>query len=62
QGGTLPCPDAADADDNGRLEITDPIRILSFLFLGGDALPPPFGVTGPDPTPDDLDCEASPAA
>jgi len=62
QGGTLPCPDAADADDNGRLEITDPIRILSFLFLGGDALPPPFGATGPDPTPDDLDCEASPAA
>ena len=29
--------DAADADDNGRLELTDAVRILNHLFLGGAA-------------------------
>ena len=26
-----------DADDNGQMQLTDAVRILSFLFLGGDA-------------------------
>ncbi|MBI4582979.1 MAG: hypothetical protein HY717_03000, partial [Planctomycetes bacterium] len=56
----LACPDAADVDDNGELEITDAIRILTYLFLGDD--PPPFPgprACGGDPTADTLDpCDA----
>lgn len=45
-----------DADSNGRLEITDPIRVLGYLFLGGGAPPGPGpAFCGPDPTPDGLD-------
>ncbi|HZN60265.1 MAG TPA: hypothetical protein VFD71_19490, partial [Planctomycetota bacterium] len=60
-GGTVPvCPDAVDADDNGRLEITDPIRILGYLFLGGTQPPAPGpNACGPDPTPDALGACAS---
>ncbi len=29
---------------------------LNYLFLGGSAPPPPFGVCGGDPTPDELTC------
>ncbi|MBN1419809.1 MAG: hypothetical protein JXP34_13600 [Planctomycetes bacterium] len=46
------CGDAADADDNGRLEITDQIMILGALFLGRSPLPPPTWEPGPDPTPE----------
>jgi hypothetical protein len=57
---TLPCRDAADADDNGQVELTDAIRILGFLFLG--QLPPrsPFPDCGVDPTPSTLSCESFP--
>ncbi|MBI4602132.1 MAG: hypothetical protein HY721_09250 [Planctomycetes bacterium] len=34
---TAPKFHRGDADDNGRLELTDAIRILGFLFLGGAA-------------------------
>jgi hypothetical protein len=40
---TLACLDAGDADDNEKLEITDAIFTLNFLFTGGRA-PPPFRV------------------
>jgi hypothetical protein len=56
QGGALECLDAADVDDNGKLEITDPIRLLTYLFLGGSPPPAPFPETGMDPTQDSLDC------
>ena len=61
-GGSPPaCPDAADADDSGALDLTDPIRILRHLFQGGEAPPDPGPVScGRDPTEDDLRC-ASPA-
>ena len=51
------CADAADADDNGVIDLTDPIYLLRFLFQGGLPVPPP-GVEeiGPDPTPDSLGC------
>ena len=58
-GGRSPtCLDAADADDNGSLEISDAIVTLNFLFLGGNAppSPDPFSPCGTDPTEDDLDC------
>jgi len=47
--------DSADADDSGILDITDPIRILGYLFLGGEAPPAPgAGACGVDRTPDRL--------
>ena len=56
-GGPAPaCADAADADDSGLVEITDSIRLLGTLFLGDEALPPPTGEPGPDPTADGLPC------
>lgn len=30
--GAMPCEDAADANDDGRLDITDPVVTLGFLF------------------------------
>ncbi len=57
-GKKISCPDALDADDNSELEVTDPINILSYLFLGTGELPPP-DLQQPwlDPTPDELGCE-----
>ena len=51
------CLDAMDANDDGRLNLTDPVYVFAYLFAGG--LPPP--TPGPnvrwfDPTADDLDC------
>jgi hypothetical protein len=48
----------ADLDLDGSLDLADPIAVLERLFLGGAPLPPPGGVCGPDPTPDDLPCFA----
>ncbi|MBI4605850.1 MAG: formylglycine-generating enzyme family protein [Planctomycetes bacterium] len=59
--GGLYCPDAADADDTGSLDITDGIYALSFLFTGGRAPPAPFPAPGEDPTGDALGCEDGPA-
>ncbi len=58
-GGTAPnCKDAADADDNGVLEIIDAVYLLNFLFLGGLAPAEPFPTCGPDPTPEGLGCKS----
>lgn len=54
------CDDAMDADDNGAIEITDAIYKLNFLFLGGPAPNEPFPDCGPDPTPDEISCDAYP--
>ena len=56
----LPCLDAADADDNGAIEITDALRILNFLFLSGNRPEKPFPNCGPDPSADPLDCRSYP--
>lgn len=56
EGSPLPCPDAADADDQGVIQITDPIFLLNFLFLGGPEPPHPGPYTpGVDLTSDSLD-------
>ena len=56
-GGPAPlCDDAADADDNGRLDITDAIRTLDALFLGTATLPAPYPEEGQDATQDSLRC------
>lgn len=52
------CSKAADADDNGRLNLGDAVSILLHLFGGAASLPEPFGDCGGDPSPDDLPCES----
>jgi hypothetical protein len=52
--------EAADLNDDGGVDLSDPIYLLLYLFEGGTPPPPPFDPTGktagPDPTPDDLGC------
>lgn len=51
------CFDACDADDTGRLDVTDAIYVLNWLFLAGPQPPAPGPFEpGEDPTEDDLDC------
>ncbi|MCA8960546.1 MAG: FG-GAP repeat protein, partial [Planctomycetes bacterium] len=58
--GAFDCPDAADANDDSLIDISDPIYTLAYLFGGGIAPPPPWSACGPDPTVDALaDCVAS---
>ena len=52
------CVDTLDLDDSGRLNITDPIFLLRFLFLGGAAIPAPSMECGPDATDDAITCDA----
>ncbi len=55
--GAIDCEEAADANDDGYLDIADPVRLLLALFAGALPLAPPFPACGPDPTPDALlDC------
>ena len=58
RGGPDPsCLDAADANDDGQVDVSDPLFTLFFLFLEGEEPPPPGPVVpGLDPTPDELDC------
>lgn len=56
-GGPTPdCPDAADADDNGKLEASDAIVVLSTLFQGGGSvgIAPPYPAAGGDMSSDSL--------
>ena len=56
-GRPVACADAADADDNGAVEISDALRIVEYLFVEGEPLAAPFPAAGADPTDDDgLDC------
>src|SRR5262249_22817969 len=52
----MDCPDAADVNDDGIVNISDPVYLLRFLFQGGPGPPPPFPVCGADPTADSLGC------
>jgi hypothetical protein len=53
-----PCASAADANDNGNLEIGDGLAILLYVFLGQETLSEPLASCGVDPTPDGLRCAA----
>jgi hypothetical protein len=45
---SLPCDDAADANDDGKVDLSDPVFTLLWLYLSGRAPPsPPSG--GPIP-------------
>jgi hypothetical protein len=50
------CRDAMDSDDNGRLEVTDAVAVLVFLFIDSTPLRPPFPGCGLDPSPTDVLC------
>ena len=58
-GNRPPCAKAADADDSGRLDILDAIRIVDAI-VGRSALPAPV-VCGVDPSQDPLECATSSA-
>ncbi len=54
-GDPITCLDVADVNDDGVIDISDPIYILLDLYEGGPPPPPP-GSCGVDLTPDALDC------
>ena len=55
-----PCFKAADANDDGSVNVTDVVHLLSILFRSGPALPAPFMECGLDPTADELSCKSFP--
>ena len=58
----LTCVEAADVDNNGNLNIADAIKLLVYLFGGGEAPPAPFDEPGPDQDGDTLSCDESPGS
>lgn len=53
------CLDAADSNDDGAIDISDPIYGLTFLYLGGQSIPAPGHLKcGIDPTADGLGCDS----
>lgn len=54
--GTIGCPDAADVNDDGNVDISDPIFELAYLFSGGPTPATPFPDLGTDPTADTIGC------
>jgi len=63
EGARPPCLDASDANDDATLDVSDPIVILNYLFLG-TAVPappgPPGSPCGRDPTWPGLGCQGYP--
>ena len=55
-GAPLPCPDAADVDDFGDINVTDAILLILYLFVDDDppVFPGPEDGCGLDPEPDGL--------
>jgi RHS repeat-associated protein len=51
----LQCEDAADSDDNGRIELNDAVYTFNYLFADGPAPPGRSGCCE-DKSPDELDC------
>ncbi len=54
----LDCEDAADANDDGAVNLTDALSILFYLYEGGPLISEPVLACGKDPTADDLGCES----
>lgn len=59
QGPAPVCMDSADSNDDGLLDISDPVYLLFYLFIGNSPPPPaPFPEAGIDPTfRDNLGCQ-----
>ena len=58
-GDKLFCEKAADANDDGRINLSDGVSTVLYLFHG-KILSPPSQLCGPDPTTDQLPCQAFP--
>ena len=58
-GTEIPCEDACDADDDGLLNLVDPLFDLMFIMGLGPMPPAPAVVCGADPTPDSISCDLS---
>ncbi len=56
--GELACRDAADTNDDGRLNLADALYLFTWLFRGDVSMPDPHPGCGTDPTGDSLDCDA----
>lgn len=56
----LDCADACDGNDDGQLDVSDPITLLNGLFAGG-TIGAPNPACGLDPTSDVLDCSTFPS-
>ncbi|MBN1421777.1 MAG: hypothetical protein JXP34_23590, partial [Planctomycetes bacterium] len=50
-----------DANDDGLVDLGDPIFQLNYLFVSGPVPPPPLTQCGMDPTADTLTCQSYPA-
>ncbi|MEM7263295.1 MAG: hypothetical protein AAF488_15005, partial [Planctomycetota bacterium] len=57
--GPAACEDAIDANDDGELDVADPIFLLMSLFGSGASLPAPSDWCGEDPTSDPLGCDSN---
>ncbi len=55
-GDRVGCQDAADVDDDGKLDQSDAFYLVGALFFRQSLISEPFAEPGPDPTPDELDC------
>jgi Mg-chelatase subunit ChlD len=53
------CLEAADVNDDGRVNVADAIGLLNYLYLHGARPSPPFPQVDLDPTPDDLGCDVT---
>ena len=51
------CADAADVNDDGAVDLTDPIAVFRFGLLGTFTPPDPRATIGPDPTDDTIGCD-----
>ena len=51
--GDLTCPDAADTNDSGDINLADAVQLLNFLFSAGQEPAPPLEECGEDPTEDE---------
>ncbi len=61
QDGVIPsCEDVMDVNDDGAVDVTDPVYQLGNLFLGGPDPRPPYPGCGVDGTGDGIGCEAYP--
>ena len=56
EGKPIVCGDAADVNDDGTLDTSDPLSLLLFLFVRGPQPPYPFPFWGTDVTSDALGC------
>jgi len=54
-----PCPDAADLNDNGQIDITDLTHLVNFVTTGVPPPAPPYPNCGYDPTLDGIICPTS---